>query len=311
MLRMARQTLAERERERETQPDSFAWQCAVESAQMHVDELTRQLVDAKKQREIELVEIRLTGKLARFGSLPMSVLGRISTAFEEVLVQAGRTLRQQETVEAIRSLFDVRLKAVAPGSTRLFITLQTNPDLFGDSLAETCLTHTFNLLKVETPVEAQTQVRKVGRKGTQQLSKLLKVLDENYLEAHVNWQSPTDKFFTWEGKLGRIRELSQTFDRIVANEPEEVAVEGTVYTESIRKRFEVQDASGFIYGGSVPDSLMNSLTALRVGEPCRAILLETIHENPTTGQQQKLYQLKYIAPLPAQSTLQPTQLSLF
>lgn len=312
LLSMARQTLAERQAHLAAQPDSFGWQCAVEAAQAQTDDLTRQLVAAMTQREIELVEIRLVGKVAHFGSLPMNVLGRISTAFEAVLVQAGHTIRQKkETVQAIRSLFDMRLKSIAPGSTRLFITVQTSPDLFGNSLAETCLKEAFGLLAVESASDAQNRVKQFGREGTRNLSKLLKTLDEYHLEAHLNWQSPTDTLFEWKGKLARIRQLSQTFDTIVANEAEEIMVEGIVYTESIRKRFEIQDTTGHIYPGTVPEELMSSLTALHVGESCRAVLLETIHENPTTGQQQKHYQLKSIEPFSVQATIPLGQLALF
>lgn len=310
LLARAEAALADAQQEAAAKPDSFFRKIALRSAQAHTDELRRDLVVEMTKRGVELIEIRLIGESAQFGSLPMSLLGRISTTFEEALVQAGRALRQQkQTVESIRSLFDMRLKRVAPGSTRLFITVQTHPDLFGFSLAEACLAETFSLLSVTTPADAQAGVRRFGKKGTQNLSKLLKTLKDNKLETHINWESPADEAFNWEGKLGRIQELSQTFDQIVANEPEEITLEGHVYMESLNKRFAIEDMNGQIFNGTVPDGLMSSLTALHVGESCEATLLESVRVNPTTGQEQKKYELKYIGPI-STSFNSPVQLTL-
>ena len=191
----AQQVLAEQEADLREKPGSFYRQMLVDSSRAQIEELTRQLVDEKTKREVEVIEIRLVGTKARYGSLPMNIVGELSSAFEEMLVQVGRFIRYGAQVnhplQEIRNLMDVRLKRMTSGSTRLFITTRTNPDLFGNSLAEDSLTNTFNLLTVEKLSEFTERVAALGKPGVHGLSRFLKTLTEADLQAYVNWQTPT------------------------------------------------------------------------------------------------------------------------
>lgn len=311
----AEAVLREQEQQLMAKPDSLFRRGLVMSSRARIDELTSQLVQEKQKREIEVIEIRLMGKAAYYGSLPMNIVGQLAEAFEDMLVQAGRFIRygsqKKDTLQEIRNQFDVRLNRMAAGSTRLFVTVQTSPDLFGNSLSEKSLEQTFGLLTVDKPDDMVAKVATYGKAGVRGLTRFLKTLNESHLEAEVNWLSPTDADHQWKGTTQRISQLTNTFENFIANAPEEVRFQGIVYTESMRGRFEVKDQSGLIYSGSVSKEVMPSLVALQVGEECQGVLWETVRENQTTGEIKRSYELKRIAPVQASRKTNTSQMTLF
>jgi hypothetical protein len=312
----AQRLLDEREAQFAAQPRSLFRQALVETARREVEDLTRQLVEAKQRREVEVVELHLTGPAAAAGSLPLHVLGPLVEAFEDMLVQAGRFIRdgsaKKSLVAEVRSLFDVRL-APSPrgsGSANLFITLNTAPDLFGGSLSEEALARTFGLLATESAEDVASRVGTYGRAGARGLYRFLKTLEEAQLEATLRWLTPTDEERVWQGSDAPVRRLRTTLESIVTGEPEEIAFEGIVYTESIRGKFEVKTHAGFIYSGTVPLEVMPMLVAVSVGEECQGILLETVTRNTTTGLEKRSYELKTIEPAHRTKATKPAQLPL-
>lgn len=309
----AQQLLAEQEAKLLEKPNSFYRQMLVESARAQVDELIRQIVEEKKKREVEVIEIRLIGEKAHHGSLPMNVIGELSSAFEEMLVQAGRFIKygvqSNQPVQEIRSLLDVRLKRLASGSTRMLVTARTNPDMFGNSLAEDSLTNTFNLLTSDKLSEFTEHVNTLGKHSVSSLNRFLKTLTETDLQAHINWQTPTDEVLNWEGTRERIGLLQHTLANVSQDDPKEISFEGEILMESIRPqtrngqnrslgKFEIKDyKTGRIYKGKAPQPVLPSLLALYVGEGCKGILLETVTDNKTTGDQKRSYELKRIEPM--------------
>lgn len=311
----AEAVLKEQEQQLAAKPDSLFRRGLVMSSRAHLEELTRQLVQEKQKREVEIVEIRLIGKAAYYGSLPMNIISQLTETFEDMLVQAGRFIRygaqKKDTLQEIRNQFDVRLNRMAAGSTRLFVTVQTSPDLFGNSLSEESLERTFGLLTIDKPDDLAPRVAVYGKAGTRSLARFLKTLNESHLEAEVSWSSPTDTEYAWKGTTQRISQLTNTFENFIANAPEEVRFQGIVYTESMRGRFEVKDQSGQIYSGSVSKEVMPSLVALQVGEECKGILWETVRENQITGDVKRTYELKRIESTQASRTVMTSQVPLF
>lgn len=310
----ARRMLAEQETRLDTQPGNVYRHLLVGAARRQVDELTRQLIEAKQQREVEVVELRLTGPSVATGLLPLHVLGPLASAFEEMLVQTGRFIRDGSrkagTLGEVRSQFDARLKHIVSGSAGLLVSVQTAPDLFGGSLSEEALRRTFRLLAVQTAEDATHQVTTYGKWGVFALLRFLRTLQEAQLEARLHWLSPTDEERSWQGDLGGVSRLKTIFESIVTGEPEEIAFEGIVYTESIRGKFEVKTHAGTIYSGSVPLEVMPSLVAVSVGDECHGVMLETVTRNTTTGLEKRSYELKSIEPAHRTKATKPAQLPL-
>ena len=312
LIRSAREVLAEQEAALLEKSGSAYRQMLVESSRAQVDEFTRQLVDEKAKRDLEVIEIRLIGEKAQHGPLPLHILSELTDSFEEILVQAGRFLlygsQGQHPIQEIRNLMDVRLKRVASGSTRLFVTAKTNPDLFGHSLAEDSLAHTFGLLNAETATDLSEQVASLGSKSVRGVTRFLRALTESQLQAHVDWQTPVDATINWTGTLDRIGLLQHSLANISQEEPKEVSFDGEVLMESIRGygKFEIRDCkTGKVYKGFAPKPVLPSLLALHVGEGCKGTLLETVVENQASTEQKRVYELTPIEPtqLPKKESL--------
>jgi len=305
----ARQMLEEQERSLAAKPESHFRQMLLESTRHQVDDLTRQLIHGRERRALEVVEVRLTGPAAHFGTLPGHILGPLTEAFTDMLVQAGRFIRHgsRGTVAEIRNLFDVRLNRMASGSTRLFYTLRTTPDLFGKSLAEETLNRTFGVLSVQS-ADVVVQAARYGKPAVQGLTKFLRILEEAHLEAGVEWVSPTDFERTREGPAQRISHLKHALETIASEEPREIPFTGIMITESLRGKFEVETHAGRHYGGTVPPELLPDLVAVAVGDECQGVLPETLTKNTTTGAEKRTYELQRFAPLPRPAVRSSPQL---
>ena len=313
---LAIKLLAKEEAALAQNPDSLFRRMLVETAKGQVEEMTAQLVTKKEERGMELVELRLVGEKAHFGSLPMYLVGQLASAFEEMLVQVGRFIKHgsqgENSVDTIRSLMDVRLNRLASGSTRLFITAKTNPDLFGTSLAEESLVRTFNLLTVEHSGQLTETAAEFGQAGVKSMSRFLKTLAESDLTASLNWQTPFDTTLRWEGNANCITSLQQSLTNLIEDEPIEIKFTGEIRTESIRGQgqFGIRDHSnGKTYSGTVSPEVLPSLLALNVGRHCRAVVRQITLRNKTTGQQKASYELISIESAAAPATSQQLALA--
>ncbi|WP_373514237.1 hypothetical protein [Persicitalea sp.] len=303
LLTLSQTVLAEQESRLAEKPTSRFRQMLVYSTRARIDELTRELVEEKELRALEVIEIRLIGEKAHFGSLPMQLVGQLTASFEEMLVQVGRFVKHgskgQDSLQSIRGLLDVRLNRISSGSTRLFVTAKTSPDLFGDSLAEECIQRTFNLLKVESANELTERAGEIGKGGVQNLNRFLKTLHESDLEASLNWQTPFDTTLEWEGTRERIGLLQHSLDNIIEEEAIEISFQGEVLMESIRgqARFEVKDySSGQIFKGFVSQEVLPELLALHVGETCKGVVSKTTRRNLSSTEERHSFELIQIEP---------------
>lgn len=104
--------LQEQERQLAAKPDSLFRRGLVASSRARMDELTHELVTEKQKREVEVIEIRLVGEAAYHGSLPMQIIGHLTEAFEDMLVQVGRFIRHgsksKEPLQDVRNLIGAR-----------------------------------------------------------------------------------------------------------------------------------------------------------------------------------------------------------
>ncbi len=317
LLTHAQTVLAEQESRLAEKPTSRFRRMLVDGTKARIADLTRQLVEEKALRELEIVEIRLIGPKAYFGSLPLQLVGQLTASFEEMLVQVGRFVKHgsqgQDSLQSIRGLLDIRLNRISSGSTRLFITAKTNPDLFGDSLAEECIQRTFSLLKVENGSELTERAGEIGKGGVQNLNRFLKTLHESDLEVSLNWQTPFDTTEAWEGTQERIGLLQHSLDNIIEEEAIEIGFQGEVLMESIRGQgsFAVKDyPSGQVFKGFVSREVLPELLALHVGEGCKGVVSKTTRRNLSSTEERHSFELIQIEPYHASRLQSDSQLAL-
>ena len=277
-------------------PDNFAHKLSLGSLKHHISELQEKIKHEKMLRNIEVVEFRLKGTLAKYGSLPLHILGDLSKNLSEAILLASQNIKQGGTTRGripkdIINTLDLRLAGISPGSTKIFITGSTSPDLFGNSLLENSLENTFKLLKSETPEKLTESVSTMGIRGVNKIKGLLKTLDKSDLEAEMIWSSPSQQNYHWIGKKNVILTMSNSLDSIKSTEPELFQITGKLVMGSLKGQFEIEDKSGQSYKGRFPSALVNDIEKLHLGQIVETTIEMNSIINESTGQEKINYKL--------------------
>ncbi|RRB02053.1 hypothetical protein [Larkinella rosea] len=317
ILEDARGMLSDHQGRLRRNPTSHFYKSLVASSKARVEEYTTLLIQEKERRGKEIVELRLIGPKANFGSLPANLFSLVTEYFEEMLVQAGRFIRyghhNKGATGQTRKQMNIQLSQISSGSTRLFFTIDSHPDMYGNSLTEDCLYKTFDVLQIQKTDDISDRISQYGKGGVKNMNKLLRGLINADLEAEINWFAPNDKQVYWEGNKEKLFQLQTTLESMAQAEPEEKPFYGTIITESIKGpgKFEVKLWPAGTISGTVPKAVMGQLLSLHVGETCKGVVYEFINENRLTGDVRRSYQLKSIeaAEIPPGTAF--NQLSLF
>lgn len=296
--RLEAASLMVRQRE-ETAGTSFMARLATQSLRAHVEELQAQVQVAKKERAVEIVQVRLMGELAQAGSIPLYLLANLSQQFADAIHAASQKLKSGRRVRRISpniiELLNLRLADLAPGSTRLFISGNLAPDLFGFSLFETSLEETFQLLQTTDDVELADAVSTIGIRSAKEIRNFLNTIKAADLEVEISWNAGDSRSRRWTGTYESLSRLSRSLGQFRVVEPTVVSIVGEVVTVSSRGRFEIL-SGGKMYGGTFSADLLTQVAGIRIGDEAHAVVERSTVINTVTDFEKTTYQLTSIAP---------------
>jgi hypothetical protein len=281
-------------------PSNFAYKLTLQSLKDHLSDLQQQLVQEKTLREKEIIELRLKGLMAKDGTIPLSVLGHLARNFSDglyaasQLVKSGKEVKGRIAPELMKTL-DLRLAGIGVGSTKLYITGNNAPDLFGHSLLEESLQNTFSLLNAESGEQLTNVASQIGRRGLHRINAFLKTLASADLEAEIKWSSPTNEAFEWEGTQQRILAITNTLDSLTVAQPEVIQVQGILIMLSMRGSFEIRSTEGATYRGKLPLQLLDQTRQVHIGDDVSVELERKIIINELTGFEKAYYTLVSIS----------------
>ncbi|MFD2937854.1 hypothetical protein [Spirosoma flavum] len=300
----ALQLLEQHKKKLAENPESFACQMMVQSAANRLNDLNNRLIEQRQDRLFELVELRLIGESAQNGSLPLYMIGQLSNSFEETLIEIGKyakhgNRKRKNAFTETRNQLKPKLKRLGAGSTRLFISVDTNPDIFGNSLSDVCISRTFEILSTSDSDDLLQVSATVGNSALRMISRFLKQLLSFNLEADLNWHTPLDTELKWTGNKLKMQRLQASLEKITQSEPIEIIVEGELVTQSLKGegKFEVITESGASIYGTVPTAVLSQFVQARIGSQCRITVLQIIHQNLSTGKARSFYELSRIESL--------------
>ena len=253
----------------QNEPDSFSHQVSINTIQSQILELERQLHFAKAKRNKEVIEVRLIGKSAN-GTLPLEVLAKLADGFSGTILNASLFIqfgkkKNKDKIKEVHDIVDLRLAGIATGSTRLFITANNAPDLFGRSLSEEALNHSFNLLQSQSPEELTQSASKIGKDGVKKLYKFVTSISNADLEVDLNWTSPSNEKFAWQGNRETLLKVAQSLNNLQISEPETVLFSGELIGISLRGTFEIKTDDKKTIKGSYPNELIAEAKTLTIG----------------------------------------------
>lgn len=302
LLESSRKSLGEYEQLLAKNPGSIFYDGLVITTREQIQELTNQLIQEKKDRSCELIELRLTGAKAHYGTLPLDVLGRLIIAFSDALHHTSHQIqfgskKGAHLMTEIKQTLDLRLAGISTGSTRLMISGQTNPDLFGRSLMEESLQSTFKLLHAADFDKLTDAAVSCGTMGVTKLRTFLTTITNNELELEMNWDTPSFQNISWIGEKRRIQEISNSLGHFEKSKPIEFGFQAVMITSSLKGNFELRLSDKRTIKGTYPKDLLETVKQITIGDDCRGILEETRITNPVTLKEKSVFSLKHIAPL--------------
>lgn len=293
----ARSTL-ERYEQRARDAAGFAQTLALSSLQERVRDLEQQLRQEKLLRGREVLDFRLLGLPEEdSGAIPLHLLGSFASKLASSLIRASQfknTGKQKGPFpKSLLGMLDLQLAGLAYGSTRLLITAQTAPDLFGRSLAEETLADTFDLVEAEQPEQLLEAVSALGHVSTGRLDALFKEILEEGLEIELRWDAPTGEDRHWLGKRADLVRIVSALESVEALPEAEQVVEGEVVELSQRNSFiAIDTGAGTAERIFFPDVLLTEVQALHLGQIVAARVARETFKNRLTEEEKATTRLR-------------------
>ena len=299
LIKNSEGTLAKYELLLKTNPNNLFYKGIVKNTLELLVELRHNLAFEKQKREKEIIDIRLKGKVAKVGKLPLDLLGEFAKSISECIIESSRKYQfgnkaGTKILTTVKNTVDLRFDRLVPGSTHILITGNSSPDLFGNSMIENALVNTFELLNVENDSDLLEKSNKYGGNGIKKLNKILNLSINNNLEFDLEWSAPNTKVFKWEGSSERIKLLSNSISKIESTIPEEIEVSGTLVMQSLKGQLEIQVEEGKLLKVQFPMSFLEKVKEFQIGDDFSSIVLKNTLKNNITKEEKVSFELKKI-----------------
>lgn len=249
---------------------NLALELSIKSLKYQLSELQAELRIEKAKREKEFIEIRLKGRSAD-GSISLKFLSELASGFSGTILSASKNIQfgnkgSREKITELIDTVNLRLIGLAPGSTRLYITANTAPDLFGNSLAEKSLKQSFHLLQSQSPEQLIESASVMGKASVNSLRKFVSSINNNNLEVDIKWSSPENKPYEWIGEKQNMLSIVNSLSKIVMSEPETISFKGELITISMKGNFEIIDEqTKKTYRGNYSNEIVETAKQLNIG----------------------------------------------
>lgn len=282
--------------------NNFAVKLTVDNLKNQIEELQHELYHENIRREKEIVQLRFIGKVAKFGTFPLHLVGGLTDSFSNAVFNTSK-FRQfgkkggKKIDTIVNNTINLKLEGIGKGSTIFYLSANTSPDLFGNSIIQSSLDNIFTLVSSETPEQLIDNISYVGANSIKYYSDFFKELNKDDLELELKWHTPTESIKEWYGTKEKILTLYNTLNSIKLSEPEEIDFTGEIISLSAKGKFEILSYDKERFFGSFSNELMESIKQLHIGQNCKGTMLKTTIFNAATNKEKYEYSLKNITPI--------------
>lgn len=296
LISISEDTLQKYKSEHLNNPASLFVNGMIKNTGERLEELRSNLSFEKRLREKEVIDLRLKGRLAKIGRLPLELLGSFAKQLSDVVTEAGRHSQFGNKTgtkynQQIRKSINLQFERLVPGSTRILITGETNPDLFGNSILENALTNTFYVLSSDQQGVLEAS-EKIGGSGIKKISDILTTADKNELEFDLEWKAPNDVLHKWVANKDTIQSLNNTISKIHIDAPITIEFNASIIMQSIKGVMEVKDLDdGKQIKFRFPLSMIEKVKQYQIGDSCTFKLSQKTIKNSITGDEKNTYEL--------------------
>lgn len=211
-------------------PNDFFLQLAAKNQKSAAESAQHDLLIDDAYEAGELIDLRLLGPRAN-GSISLDWFIKAMAPLSKSWRLAAARLRHGSNVprivsDDIKSALNLKLAGIGYGSTRIFVTGNSTPDLTGESLLQATLAQIFELLNASSD-DFYDAVDAVGGRAAHQLGDFMKELDSGGFAAQFTWQSPKGRM-TWDGRPNEITRIRALLDTIREPDRYEESITGRV-----------------------------------------------------------------------------------
>lgn len=270
-------------------PNNYFARISIDSMRSHLSELKHDLYLAKAERAREVITMRLFGSHLDKGAVPLHLLSRVASYFDRAMgytsyrIQHGKEAKRK-VPDNIQRTLDLRLADVAFGSTELVITGNTLPDLAGDSLLESSLKLTFELLT--SPDNSLAEHAAIaGPMAARMVGLLLGEFERERCGVDIRWIDSSDIEHRWLAEPLTVSTVRNRLMQLAESPPETIIIDGVVELLSTTGRIVIRpNDGGDKISARFPRDLYQLVQNLHLGTHSRFELILNRLFNPNTFQ---------------------------
>jgi hypothetical protein len=293
-------------------PTSFAFQLSCENLQDLQERLIQERAEVLRHRIGEALEVALTGR--RFGSDGASIdhLGIFFRRLQKLYSSIAQSIQSGPTLSGpiagdIRAATELQLAGVFPSSFGMLMTVPSETDLTGRSLASDSLVALFKALSPEKDEKTLMQLSgELGPRASSHLRHLARELARSDATLRLAWATTNGHQVTSLIRPADALTIVENLDKIVQTRSEEMSLSGVLAGASlVRNRFELLVDGGEVIEGTILSGLAEHVKGV-FGAHCGVTVNKTAVLDRGTGDQRTYYVLTSInGQAPAALTVAP------
>ena len=182
---------------------SFADMLLYRSMDSHLSDLkAEKLKQDSRHPLIDFFELRLKGSEVDFGSIPLELLGAISTNLAALIQRATHKIASGKDSKKVpydvKSSLNLRLADLSPGSTKLGVTFYTGIAELVETVPSKAVKGIFDLLLSDDDNNFMNHVAEIGYNSTVSLKRIVEECDKHNLTFDASWTGPLVMAPRWQ-----------------------------------------------------------------------------------------------------------------
>ncbi|KYQ97924.1 hypothetical protein AWY96_05170 [Serratia plymuthica] len=143
---------------------------------------------------LDFMELRLKGTVVDLGTIPLEMLGIISSNLAALVQRATHKLSSGKdsfkVPYSVKSSLNMRLAELSPGSTRLGLTFSTGQCELVETVSSKAVKEIIDLLDANDALTVMNQIAEIGYNSAQSLKKIVEECDKNHINFDLSWVGP-------------------------------------------------------------------------------------------------------------------------
>lgn len=279
---------------------SFADMLLYRSMDSHLSDLkAEKLKQDSRHPLIDFLELRLKGSEVDLGSIPLEILGSLTTNLAALIQRATHKLASGKDSPKVpydvRSSLNLRLADLSPGSTRLGVTFSTGIAELVETVSSKAVKGIFDLLLSDNDNNFMNHVAEIGYNSTVSLKRIIEECDKHNLTFEASWTGPfSDGAKTAILDSNKIKYLVSRLTSTISSSPVTETITGELVVLSKYGKLEL-DVDGEHIKASYPIEILDLIQRKhKIGQVVSLLMETTEIHNDRIGLYRKNYLVKSV-----------------